>query len=263
MLAPAHALVEENLRTALQFFGHASGTGAIEERDGMKLIDSGVNYPVFNIAMMTGPVAGPQEFEQRIAAAGRWFAARNTGWSLWLCEDHLPRAVRSRLSSILYAHRLRALTEAPGMIAASLAPPQRALPEIEWRPVGDVQSRLEFAHITTVCFDIPFATSRAIYGPESAWQGDYQGYLAYANGVAVSTTAVVVAAGSTGFYSVSTLPDHRRRGYAEALMRQVYATVRLKNGPEQTVLQATRSGQRMYERMGYRQATNFLVFISS
>ena len=51
-----YSIVDRNLRAAMPFFGLACGTGDVTERDGMLLIDSGVNYAVFNIAMLTGSV---------------------------------------------------------------------------------------------------------------------------------------------------------------------------------------------------------------
>lgn len=262
MLPADSSLVEENLRTAMQFFGHASGCGAICERDGMILIDSGVDYAVFNIALLNGPVDSMAELERRIAAAGRWYASRKTRWSQWICDHHVPLPSRWHVPGIFERNHLRPLTEAPGMIAPNLRPPERALPQLEWRRVDDPQTRLEFAHLTTISFDIPFATARLIYQPESAWRGAYEGYVGYAGGRAVCTAAAVVAAGCIGFYSVSTLPDQRRRGYAEALMRKVFDEVRRRTGIQQTVLQATRAGYSMYKKMGYQEATRFSVYIS-
>jgi ribosomal protein S18 acetylase RimI-like enzyme len=64
-------------------------------------------------------------------------------------------------------------------------------------------------------------------------------------------------------YSVGTLPDYRRSGFAEAIMRQVLAESQERTGVERTVLQSTAAGQRLYERMGYRRITNFNVYITA
>ena len=58
--------------------------------------------------------------------------------------------------------------------------------------------------------------------------------------------------------SVATLPAFRRLGYAEAIMRQVIEEAAAAG----TVLQSTRSGLSLYERMGYRMVTNFNVYIA-
>lgn len=254
-------MVEQNLRSAMRFFGRASGVGTVHESDGMVLIDSGVNYTVFNIAMMNGPVGSAAELDRRIGTAARWYGARNARWSQWVCEDHLPASLRGKAGGIFLRHRMRPLSEAPGMVADRLQPAGEKLPAIQWERVADARTRTEFAHLTTVGFDIPFATSRRIYEPDWAWQADYEGYVGYVRGRPVSTVAIVVAAESIGVYSVMTLPDERRHGYAEALMRTVLREVSARTGIERTVLQATRAAHSMYRRMGYRDVTNFSVYM--
>jgi ribosomal protein S18 acetylase RimI-like enzyme len=257
-----YAAVEQNLRAAMQFFGRASGCGAVEEREGILMIDSGVNYAVFNIAMLTTPVANLQQLDRRVATASSWFAERRTRWSQWICDDHVPANQRRGVADVFYRHHLRPLTEAPGMLAPALRPPDRALPVIRWRRVDDAQTRVEFAHLTTVCFDIPFVTAQMIYQPEAAWRGDYQGYIGYVNNKAISMLATVAAADSIGIYSVGTLPEMRRHGYAEILMRNVVDDVRKRTGLSRIVLQATRAGYPMYRKLGFRETTRFNVYLS-
>ena len=148
------------------------------------------------------------------------------------------------------------------MIAERLAEPTRRLPEIECRRVGDRQTRTDFTEITSANFDIPRSTCRLIYEPERAWKFDYAGYVGYRDGHAVTTIAVVLPADAASVYSVSTLPAFRRHGYAEALMPHVLAEYARDTGIERTVLQATRAGYAMYQRMGYREVTRFSVYIT-
>jgi ribosomal protein S18 acetylase RimI-like enzyme len=246
----------------MRFFGQASGSGDIEERDGVLLIDSGVDYSVFNMALLTSPAESRPQFEERIGVAADYFRRRGARWSFWLCEDLLKGQARRKYEESFDRLRLRRLTEAPGMIAEHLAAPTRRLPAIECRRVGDRQTRSDFTQITSANFDIPYATCRLIYEPERAWKFDYSGYVGYSDGRAVTTVAIVLAAGAAGVYSVSTAPAFRRHGYAEALMRHVLAEYARERGIERTVLQATRAGYAMYQKMGYREVTRFSVYIT-
>lgn len=255
-------MIECNLRETMKFFGQASGAGDVTEENGVLLIDSGVNYSVFNIAMLTCEPSDVTSLTDRVRTAVRYYEARQTRWSIWVCEDLLPESVRKQTPATLANHRLRKLTEAPGMIANRLKPPARRLPQIDCLPVNNAASRSDFSHITSVNFDIPFATCQLVYGNEQAWSHEYHGYVAYANGTPVATTAVVVAAGAIGIYSVSTLPQYRRHGYAEALMRRVLEKYRDETGIETTVLQATRAGYDMYLKMGYRPVSRFTVYMT-
>jgi len=65
-----------------------------------------------------------------------------------------------------------------------------------------------------------------------------------------------------GLYSIATLPQYRRQGFAEAIMRKVIHQARENAGVKRTVLQSTRSGFALYQKMGYRMVTNFNVYIA-
>lgn len=246
----------------MRFFGQAAGSGDVTERDGVLLIDSGVNYAVFNIAMLTAPVENPEMLSRRTAAAARYFESRNARWSLWICDEMLAETALRQSNTIFGGEKLRRLTEAPGMMADRLSSISRALPIVDCRAVCDATTRADFAHITSLNFDIPFATCRSVYCSEHAWEHDYHGYVAYYKGTAVTTMAVVLAADAIGIYSVSTLPQYRRKGYAEAMMRQVIAEYTRRTGVERTVLQATRAGFDMYKKMGYRAVSHFSVYMT-
>src|SRR5260370_37281594 len=113
-----------------------------------------------------------------------------------------------------------------------------------------------------VAFDMPVTICVAVYGTEQAWGGELSGYVGYANGMTGATAAAAITGDAIGLYSVATLPQHRRLGYAEAIMRQVIEQAQQSAGVARTVLQATRSGLSLYEKMGYRTVTNFNVYIA-
>ena len=71
-------IIDENLRTAMRFFGRATGSGDVVSLPGVEAIFSGLDYGVFNIAMLTPtPADAPQPraraFELRVAEAARYF----------------------------------------------------------------------------------------------------------------------------------------------------------------------------------------------
>lgn len=254
-------LVDQNLRVALRFFGSATGSGDIHQVDGAQMVYSGLNYGVFNIAMLTG-AAGAGELEMRIGDCARYYQSRAERWSFWLCEDLLDFATRRRARHAFGASGLRIISQPPGMLAEALQAPLRKLPEIECRPVGDQATRDAFAAITSVCFDIPFNVSQAVYRSEQAWKGAYQGYVGLAAGKPVSIIALVAAADVLGIYSLATSPEHRRSGYGEALLRAAVAAAAERFGRLRLVLQSTEIGYRLYRRLGFRDAANFTVYLT-
>jgi ribosomal protein S18 acetylase RimI-like enzyme len=257
------AAIDANLRDAMRFFGQATGRGGVYERAGITIVDSGIDYAVFNISLFTLPrIVSRFDFDERIKWPESHFQQRRVRWSHWVCLDLLPRPLRDKADDVFRARGLRRLTEAPGMLAKSLAPPSRALPHLRWRRVSDTETRIAFAHITSMSFDIPFGTCREVYEPERAWNGPYEGFVGFHQNTAVSTAALVNGGGVIGIYSVGTLPGYRRRGFAEALLRAVLAEKSAETGVTRYALQSTRAGYEMYRRMGFQDAGRFAVYLT-
>ncbi len=247
----------------MRFFGRARSDAEVHEMPGVSVIYCGLDYAAFNAAIMgDSSPADDAELARRIEGPADHFESRKLRWSYWYCDDLVGKPLIPRARTLLQRHGMVELTDAPGMVAHGLAPPTRELPEIEVRPVADQDTRSAFAHITSLSFEVPWTICREVYGAERAWRGSFRGYVGFVDGMAVSTTAVVVAGGVAGIYSVGTLPGKRGRGYAEALMRNVLDRVRQETGVERTVLQSTRTGFSMYARMGYEPVTSFTVFIT-
>jgi len=256
-------IVEANLRAAMSFFGEATGTGEVRDLGGAAGIYSGLDYGVFNIAMLDGPVrAEAGEMEQRLALCRNFFEPRTKHWSFWLCEEFLPVRRLRAARQVLASQNLRLISQAPGMLAEDLRPPLRRLPEIECVPVADQAAREAFGGLTAVSFDIPMHVAREVYYPEMAWRGSYRGYVGKVDGRAVSIVAIVAAEGSLGIYSLATLPEDRRHGYGEALLRAALAEEQRRTGIQRMILQSTEAGHELYVRMGFRPVANFSVYLT-
>ena len=252
-----------NLLEALRFFGQARVDAEIQDLPGVSLIFCGLNYAAFNAALQARPIdADARELSRLIDVSAEHFAARSLRWTYWLCQDFLPQPLRREASRVFKRHGLRHLTEAPGMYSDRLKPATRDLPALDVRPVADEATRGAFAEVMSTAFDIPHSISLSVYGAERAWRGTFQGYIGYSNGRPVTTAAAVITGDVIGLYSVATLPQHRRLGFAEAIMRHVIQQAQQTRGISRTVLQATSSGFSLYEGMGYRTVTSFHVFIS-
>jgi ribosomal protein S18 acetylase RimI-like enzyme len=265
MTANVHdfAIIDENLRAAMRFFGYATGTGEIAPLPGGIAMYSGLEYGVFNIAMLNGRISqAGLTLEERLVEIGQYFKPRTARWSLWLCDDLLDYATRRRARQALADFGLRAISHPPGMIAAALLPPTGFLPPVKVQPVSDKASQDAFAEITSICFEIPFGIAQAVYSQDHAWHGDYIGFVGLASGRVVSICAIVAAAGVLGVYSLATHPSYRRLGYGEATVRAAVAEMQRRTGLERIVLQSTEAGYGLYRRMGFRDVTRFSVYLT-
>jgi ribosomal protein S18 acetylase RimI-like enzyme len=256
-------IVDANLRAAMRFFGDATGAGDIRRLNGALAIYSGLDYGVFNIALLAGhPPEGIDGFTERLAECARYFAPRTMRWSFWLCEDSLDFPTRRRARSLLMDRGLRPISQAPGMLAEALAPTLRPLPKIECVPVSDRTTRQAFGALTSVSFDIPMGIAKAVYEPERAWLGDYRGFVGMAGGRAVAIIAIVATPDALGVYSLSTLPECRRLGYGEALLRAAVASEQARTGIKRIVLQSTDAGYSLYRRLGFKEVAKFSVYLT-
>jgi len=255
--------VADNLVEALRFFGRARKDAEIRDLPGVSLIFCGLNYAAFNAALLTRPLDdNSDELARIIQVSSSQFESKRLRWTYWLCEDFLGRALTIQAPQMFSRYGLRLLTEAPGMYADRLRSPLRVLPQLQVREVEDEQTRSTFADVMSIAFEIPRSVSTAVYASERGWGCGFKGYIGYSNGKAVTTAASMITGDVLGLYSVATLPQHRRLGFAEALMRQVIEQARATAGIQRTVLQSTPSGLSLYEQMGYRTVTNFEVYIA-
>jgi ribosomal protein S18 acetylase RimI-like enzyme len=148
------------------------------------------------------------------------------------------------------------------MLAEALAPPVRPLPKIECVPVADRSMRQAFGALTAVSFDIPMGIAKAVYEPERAWLGDYRGFVGLAGGRPVAIIAIVATPDALGVYSLSTLPECRRLGYGEALLRAAVALEQARSGVKRIVLQSTDAGYSLYRRLGFKEVAKFSVYLT-
>ena len=255
--------VADNLVEALRFFGRAREDAEIRDLAGVSLIFCGLNYAAFNAALLTRPIEDDAaELARLIQVSAAQFDSKRLRWTYWLCDDFLSGTLKRQAPHIFSRHGLRPLTQAPGMYTEFLRAPELELPALEVRPVEDERTRATFAEVMSIAFEIPHSVSTAVYGSEHGWQGGFRGYIGYANGKAVTTAASMITGDVMGLYSVATLPQHRRLGFAESIMRVVIEQAHAHQGVRRTVLQSTSSGLSLYQKMGYRRVTNFDVYIA-
>jgi ribosomal protein S18 acetylase RimI-like enzyme len=254
-------IVERNL---VEFFRHIARVrpgGELAELDGIWIASAGIQFHMFNTAFFSGPVSDLlTDLEGRIGEAERRLGSQGRRWAFWACEERMARGL-SRSERALFSRRgLDFAYRHPGMLAERLQEPDRAPAVLDIRPVADRESRISFSHIISIAFRIPFEWCLELYDLDALWGGPFQGWVGYRNGEAVATAATLVAGGAIGLYAVATLPDHRRKGCAETLVRHAVAHVERSQGISLSVLQATQEAVPLYRRMGYQTVTHFSVF---
>lgn len=251
-----------NLVTTMECFTIAQPSASVTRLSGITIIDAGPENPSFNSVLLNEPIDNEQTFENCIHAASQYFQLRLTAWSFWVCEGLLSNTVRKKMDSIFARHHMQLHANTSGLYTDSLKPSSRTLPELKIRRVSDAESKISFCHLMVTSFDSPAEQLTRVYSADPVWQTPFQGYIGSIDGHDVVAGAIVIANGVAGIYAVGTLPSFRRRGFAEALMRQALDDTFRNTGPLPIVLQATPVALNLYRKMGFRSLTNFSLYIA-
>jgi len=252
--------VEFNLRESFRALAVRRAAGDVLELPGVSIASLGAKFQMFNAAFLSEPVETPAELEIRLQRAAAHFRSRATRWSFWFCEDWLAGPARRALSQKCERASLRLASEMPGMATEKLRPVKRALPVLECLPVDSARRLADFHGIGAVSFHVPMDWFTEVFdGDLPVARPRFRCFVGYVNGLPVATAACVRAADSLGLYNIATAPSHRKKGFGEAITRQVAEAC----GPaDRLVLQSTAHGFRLYERLGFRSVTRILVYNS-
>jgi len=254
--------VAENLRESFRVVAAGRGPGEIRELHGVSIASAGVKFQMFNAAFLSSPVPTEAELTPRILLPALHFESRKLDWAYWVCEDMLEPRIRRASRRIFERHGLRHSVDLPGLLAETVAPPLRPLPELDIRRVHDAPTRDAFCAIASVCFHVPIQWFLEVFDNLGIWN-HFTAYVGYLAGEPVSTTAIVMGGQAIGVYNVATLPQYRQHGYGEAIMRYALEQAYKDHGTERTILQSTPAGARLYHRMGYRPVATIAVYASS
>ena len=247
--------VADNLRESFRAIAFNRERGEVRELRGVSIASAGVTFQMFNAAFLSSAVTTEIELEQRILTPAVHFQARGQEWSYWVCEDWLASKTRKRAPRIFDRMGLRHAVDLPGMIAERVAGPEKPLPEVDVRRVGDGPTRTAFCGIGSVCFHVPLPWFEEVFSSETIWDR-FVSYVGYVDGEPVSTVSLVEGGGGMGVYNLATLPERQRRGYGEAVMRCALE----RHGARRVILQSTPAGLKLYERMGFRTVTQVSVY---
>lgn len=228
----------------------------VEPLPGMQVAISGTPMAFINIIAFTTPVQGPDDLVERCQRARRIGNESGVPWLLATCDERMgdPELAKEILAEAGFSSVLPTV----GMVTDSIQPSNVPLPEgIDFRRVADDETRRAFADLNTACYGIDQEVGRQGPGRECFWDESFHGYVAYVKGEPVASTLTTPLQGRLYVSWAATHPAHRRKGYADAVMRKSLQSAREATGLERTVLHATPAGLPMYEAMGYRPVLGF------
>jgi hypothetical protein len=249
-LAEANAQLREWVRIGAR----QAKAGSLEQMDGLEAAWANTPFFLYNAICFTRPVENEEDLNRRLSEATSYAATKQLPWVLFLCPDWLQEPLRERTNEILAAHGLAAASRSTSMVTEELLPPRRPLPKLEYVRIETTEQQMTAAEMNASAYAEPVEPVRALVGTGAVWRNPDReyGFLAYRNGEPVSTSTTTILDQKLYVSWVTTPNSHRRKGYAEAVMRHSLKAARTASGLRRSVLHASEVGSPLYLAMGYR-----------
>jgi ribosomal protein S18 acetylase RimI-like enzyme len=224
------------------------------------LINSGLDFPrhsfAFNLAVETDE--RPDAFLTRVKA---FFAKRKPQFSL-LLRGHCDQAIIQHCND----NKMFLMAEAPGMV---LDEPIKggAVPtgaELHW--VDNDNGVQDFKRVVAEAFQdlsLPKEVSESYFAQAQRVLSPYSVLVVvYLKGEPAGAAMAMLSHGIAGIYWVGTIKKARGIGLAEYCTREV-SNAAFALGARKVVLQASKFGEPVYLKIGYRELTRYPWFICS
>jgi ribosomal protein S18 acetylase RimI-like enzyme len=253
-------LADLNLFEAAREMARWSPDSEISEGSDLLLIAGPDPFPVgyanSAFALSAGEPAAPRLAIER---ARRFFSERGRGYTLWT-RAHLDAGLEAAAAEAGLAR----VSDSPGMALLAASPEHPLAPDETLTFVEDAAGFRDLASVAARSYasmGLPAeVTARLFASPERMLRPHLIASLARCAGVPVSAALAILSHGIAGIYWVGTLESHRRRGLGEACTRAV-GNAAFARGAAAVVLQASRQGEPVYRRMGYREITRYAWYV--
>jgi ribosomal protein S18 acetylase RimI-like enzyme len=261
---PVQEVQESNNQAigAWKRFAQGAPKGDFRDTAGVTCAFSNVPLPFLNMAFLSRPVEDSSDLDQRIVASKEYGYKSGLPWMFFSCDNWLPDSIRGSADEVFSGHSLHAAMRLTGMVmdlASAPAPAASVHSSLEYRHVADQETCHAISDINCAAYGMPVEVGRESI-LEGMFGNDVFAYVGYLEGKPVTAAGVWIVDSVLYVAMVATDPDHRRKGYADAVMWHSLQQARKATGFTRTVLHATEAGLPVYERMGYRIVAGFSVY---
>jgi ribosomal protein S18 acetylase RimI-like enzyme len=243
---------DKNLIYAVKSWAAAADGGVVREADGLVLAASGVPLRSFNNVFLTRALAEPSaHLREAITHCQR----RRVPFRLRVLEP-LDGSTEAIVSAAGF--------ERAGGIPCLVLSPSRTWADdsggLVIRRVIDDDTLRGHTAVVADAFGWPPSLLARVFTRRLMAVSGWRGYVGYLDGRPVATAQLFVTDGVAGIYYVGTLEAHRRRGFAESITRQAL-NEGAAAGCDMASLQASPSGQAIYERMGFSAVSYYRTYV--
>jgi len=209
---------------------------------------------------MTSSIKDVADLEGRIKIGSALFEKHGVSGLFFVCDALIPTSLRDAVPLSFAQFGYVPAMGMTGMAADHIVAPVRALPKLHYESVADVPHGEIMAWLNCVAYGVPLE-----WGPDwEARTGISQsaafGFIGYANNEPVACAATIALLNCLYVGLVATHPDHRKHGYAEAVMRHSLQAAATDTGLSRTILHASDMGHPLYAQMGYHDTVQFTLY---
>jgi GNAT superfamily N-acetyltransferase len=225
---------------------------------GLTITWPNTDFPFYNALFLTEPLTNAHVLQDRVETAAAYMRSRPNGGLFVLCLDNVSGTAKDALSTILTQAKFVQAIPMTGMAGNILPMAAPGHPALRFKRILDEATIQDFAELNCVSYGVPVETGRSLVKEHSLWYQHAYGFVGYAGGKAVSTATAIINENCLFLFLVATMPEARRKGYGEAVVRLALQTAYEATGISRTVLHATEAGYPLYLRLGYQQTVKFM-----
>jgi hypothetical protein len=247
-------LSDLNLAEFVREMARWDPSSEIIEQDDLLITRGAGSTPITNVAISLDRGGGlpGEEVLRRIRS---FYDACKSGFSI-----HIRKHIDTDLETATLNDKMHPISNAPGMMISEPLTEKPLPDEFELRTAVDGAGAADFAAVAIDSYQtlgMPATIGSKIFAtPERCIMPYNHLAVGYLRGVPVSCAMVMMSHSIAGIYWVGTVRDARGKGAAEACTRAV-ANEALRRGARIVVLQASKFGEPIYRRMGFREITRY------
>lgn len=227
------------------------------DRLGLAITWPDTDFPFYNALFLTEKLMDAQVLQDKVQQAAAYLRARRNSGLFVACLDNVSGAAKKSLPTILAAAKFVQAIPMTGMAGDILPMEAPGHPALRFERILNDRTIQEFAQINCISYDVPIEASHSLVKEPTFWHEHAHGFIAYEGDEPVSTATAIINEGCV-FFLVATMPEARRKGYGEAVVRHALQTAYAATGIRRTVLHATEAGYPLYLRLGYHPTVKFI-----
>jgi GNAT superfamily N-acetyltransferase len=228
------------------------------DRPGLEITWPDTHFPFYNALFLTEELTDAQVLHDRVQEAAGYMRARPNGGLFVVCLDNVRGAAKESLPTILAEAKLVQAMPMTGMAGDILPIEAPGHVALRFERILDDSTIRDFAQINCISYNVPVETSLSLVKEHTLWHEHAYGFVAYEGDKPVSTATAIINEGCLFLFLVATMPEARRKGYGEAVVRHALQTAHEATGINRTVLHATEAGYPLYFRLGYHPTAKFM-----